>query len=182
MQLASCKRLLGMDDSSHESKNSKHQIDGSLEIGPSPIREDEDESKYPPLKTVILSMLSIYLAFFLSALVSLLIELQRTRRLTIRIGSHDHWCCHTRYIFCVSQFPIGKIYVCPLLAEIEKQRKLISAVISRLSTPQNGHSQYWLPSSKSDRLCVLLLPHLWHSLSAEQSQALEAPDLWLEHQ
>ena len=79
MQLTSCKRLLGVDDSSHKSDNTEplsenreQQMDVSIEKGPSPMRQEEDdESKYPPLKTVILSMLSIFLAFFLSALVSL---------------------------------------------------------------------------------------------------------------
>lgn len=73
MQLASIKRLLGMDDVSHESNNGEILTDGSLEKGPTPIREVEDESNYPPFRTVVLSMTAIYFAFFLSALVGLII-------------------------------------------------------------------------------------------------------------
>jgi hypothetical protein len=47
MQLETCKRLLGMDIKSYESKNEEHQIVGSLEKGPRPIVEEEDESNYP---------------------------------------------------------------------------------------------------------------------------------------
>lgn len=56
-------------------KNGETQIEKDL----IPIIEDGhgDESKYPPIKTVILSMMSIYFSVFLTALVSLLIQLQR---------------------------------------------------------------------------------------------------------
>lgn len=76
MQLASLKRLVGMDESSPKSNNFELQTHGRLEKGSMPITEDENEdgSKYPPLKTVILSMASIYLAFFLSALVRFLVH------------------------------------------------------------------------------------------------------------
>jgi hypothetical protein len=102
MQLSTCKRLLGMDNSSHESNDGEIQIDGSPEKGSNPSGEnesEEEETRYPPFKTVMLSMSSIYLAFFLSALVSLLVEPGLPRRwLTIIIGSYDHWRRHTRHI------------------------------------------------------------------------------------
>lgn len=64
------RRLLGMDDISNESRDDKQKMDND---GPktddNSRSEDKDESEYPPFRIVILSMLSIYFAFFLSALV-----------------------------------------------------------------------------------------------------------------
>jgi hypothetical protein len=110
MQLESVKRLLGMDDifsrsnngelqtdNSAEKDNGGRQTDHSVKKGTMPVGGAEDESKYPPFKTVILSMLSIYMAFFLSALVSLPVYLEMTST-NIKIGPYHHWRCYPRYI------------------------------------------------------------------------------------
>lgn len=73
MQLISYKQLLGMDDALNQANNGESKKDANLEQDPLTNRQMEDESNYPPLKTVVLSMLAIYLAFFLSALVSIVL-------------------------------------------------------------------------------------------------------------
>ena len=110
MQLESVKHLPSMDelssrsnngeqqtDSSAEKANGGRQTDDSVEKGTIPVGGAEDESKYPPFKTVILSMLSIYMAFFLSALVSLSVYLEMTPT-NIKTGPYHHWRCYPRYI------------------------------------------------------------------------------------
>ena len=109
MQLESV-NLLDMDDISSRSNNSEQQTDSSaekdsggrqtddsVEKGTMPVAGAEDESKYPPFKTVILSMLSIYMAFFLCALVSLPVYLEITST-NIKTGPYHHWRCYPRYI------------------------------------------------------------------------------------
>jgi hypothetical protein len=97
MQLESIKRLRSMDDISSRSKNGKQQTNDSVEKDIKPVERAEDESKYPPLKTVILSLLSIYMAFFLTALVNLPVYLELTST-NIKTGPHHHWRCYPRYI------------------------------------------------------------------------------------
>lgn len=62
-------RLLGMDPPKNASTG-ESQSSFNLEKGTNDTGELEDESKCPSQKIVILSMLSIYFAFFLTALVS----------------------------------------------------------------------------------------------------------------
>ena len=54
-----------------ESNIGKHYVETGLEKGTSLVRNTKDDSEYPPLKTVVLSLGALYMAFFLSALVSL---------------------------------------------------------------------------------------------------------------
>lgn len=68
------RRLLSMDDVFEESNDSEWKRDDSLE---DKIEED-DESRYPPFKTVIVSMVCIYAAMFLAALVSHSSRYQKT--------------------------------------------------------------------------------------------------------
>lgn len=75
MRRETVKRLLGMDadPTPTDTKQGDCQDIGDnarLEDGLKAAREAENESKYPPFRTVLLSMISIYMAFFLTALVS----------------------------------------------------------------------------------------------------------------
>jgi hypothetical protein len=71
MKTLTLERVLGMDDKSQRNKN--RESNSGFEELSIDEREDDDESRYPPFKTVILSMASIYAAFFLTALVSIIL-------------------------------------------------------------------------------------------------------------
>lgn len=60
------RHLLCMDDTPERTSDSEWKREDSLE---DTIGED-DESRYPPFKTVIVSVICIYAAMFLAALVS----------------------------------------------------------------------------------------------------------------
>jgi hypothetical protein len=85
MQLTSLKHKLGFDNSLLKIETGRAEAENSLEKGSTFAQEDEDESKYPPFRTVVISMLSIYAAFFLTALVSVLIKLWKSRLANVRI-------------------------------------------------------------------------------------------------
>ncbi|RDW58281.1 putative HC-toxin efflux carrier TOXA [Coleophoma crateriformis] len=112
MKLASYRRLLGMDDSFYENTAGEQHINGKLEKGPSPIREVEDESKYPPLKTMLLSMLSIYFSFFLVSLDRTIVGVA-IPAISNEFQSFSDISWYEAaflFAFCVLQFPTGKIY------------------------------------------------------------------------
>lgn len=69
-----------MDDVPEESNDSDWKRDDSLEDN----IEEDDESRYPPFKTVIVSMVCIYAAMFLAALVSHFSRYHKTQELTSR--------------------------------------------------------------------------------------------------
>ncbi|RDW56718.1 putative HC-toxin efflux carrier TOXA [Coleophoma cylindrospora] len=112
MKLASYRCLLGMDDSFHDNSVGEQHIDGNVEKGPSPIREVEDESNYPPLKTMLLSMLSIYFSFFLVALDRTIVGVAIPAISNDFQSFNDISWYEAAFLlaFCVLQFPIGKIY------------------------------------------------------------------------
>lgn len=74
------RRLLSMDDAAERSSENEWKRENTSELN---MQEDE-ESKYPPFKTVIVSMICIYAAMFLAALVSHFSRYHKTQELTSR--------------------------------------------------------------------------------------------------
>ncbi|KAE9962055.1 hypothetical protein EG328_001049 [Venturia inaequalis] len=98
------RRLLGMNDALEPNSDIEWERHDSREGG----IEDDNESRYPPFRTVIVSMVCIYAAMFLSALVSVAIPAISNEFKSF--GDIAWYEAAFLLTLSVAQLPMGKIY------------------------------------------------------------------------
>ncbi|KAJ5096774.1 HC-toxin efflux carrier TOXA [Penicillium angulare] len=112
MRCTTLRRLLAVDDSSPPSTDDDIESPNEIEKGSEASLDMETQPEYPSSRTVILSMVSVCMAFFLSALDRTIVGVA-IPAISDEFKSFDDIAWYESaflFAFCISQFPVGKIY------------------------------------------------------------------------